>query len=102
MDDYEKAFQKFVAEGGDHAALAAELAKDYAVYNLRMVEALKMFRQVRARCVEETDVNDKPISAVKADILADADPAAHIYEVARVKVNNIEMMVKCLSFQNDN
>ena len=100
-EDYEKEFQKFIAGEATAADTMNKMAREFPSYNLRMVEALHAFRLAREEIIK-TEENGKPISAVKADVLADATPQAHAYEVARVHVTNIEMIVKALSFQNEN
>ncbi len=100
-EDYEKEFQKFLAGESTAENTMNMMARDFPSYNLRMMEALHVFRQVK-KAMLETEENGKPISAAKADILADATPEAHAFEVARAHVTNIEMIVKALSFQNEN
>ena len=78
-----------------------QLATLYPTYNLKMIDALNEFRKVKQQCSEEKDENGKTLSAAKADVLADATPEAHAYEVARAHVQNIEMMVEALSFHAD-
>jgi hypothetical protein len=73
-----------------------ELAALYSVYNLKMVDALREFRRVRKESADMVDDNNKPISAVKADIFADALPQAHEYELARAHVSNITIMLDSL------
>jgi len=75
-----------------------ELARMFSTYNLKMVEALREFRRVRKECADMTDDNNKPISAVKADVFADSLPQAHEYELARAHVNNIDMVMRSLSY----
>lgn len=72
-----------------------ELAALYATYNIEMVDALRAFRLVRKGMIESVDESTgKQVSAVKADVLADATDEAHAYEVARAHVNNIEMLIR--------
>lgn len=73
-----------------------ELARMYATYNLKMVDALREFRRVRQSFAVDVDENGKPLSAVKADIYADATPEAHTYEIARAHVNNIDHYIDSL------
>ena len=96
MEDYQKVFQKFVLDGEDREHVVLLMARDYAIYNLKMVEALRAFRSVKASVIEQTDANDKPISAVKADVIADATPEAANYEIARAHVNNIDHYIDSL------
>jgi len=74
------------------------LAALYTTYNLKMVEALKAFREVRKSMIESVDeATGKVMSAVKADVLADATPEAATYELSRAHVNNIEIIIKVLT-----
>lgn len=86
---------------GDVQSQLFQLAHLFPKYNLAMVDALAKFRAVKKGCIE-IEENGKTISAVKADVLADASKEAADYELARAHVINIEMIVKCLSFQNEN
>ena len=101
--DYQKEFSKLIAGEVTISSFALSIAAFYQDYNLKMVAALRAFREVRKVYSGQVDeATGKPISAVKADVLADATEEAHSYELARAHVNNIEMMMKALSFQNAN
>lgn len=72
------------------------LAHYFAVYNLRLVDALRARREAHKSCEEQADSNGKPISSAKAQVMADATPEAHDYETAKAHVLNIEQMINAL------
>ena len=93
--DYQK------VEGGISERLS-KLGLFYVDYNMKMVQALIALRAVRKSIIESKDENDKPVSAVKADVLADATPEATAFAVAQTHVDNINMMIRTLSYPHEN
>lgn len=109
MEQYQKEYNLFIRPETNtpgHVQTSLDglikyLSGQYAEFNLKMVAALREFRRIKSEIIDQTDANDKPISAVKADVIADATNEAAAYELARAHVNNIDMMMKALSYHAD-
>lgn len=96
-DQFMQTFKKTQVSGEEVGELIMRLGHYYARFNIRMVQALNEFSGVQAVYMNGTDeATGKPMTASKAEVLADATPEAYAYEMARVHVQNIEQMLNAL------
>mgnify|MGYP001605456183 FL=1 len=103
MEQYQKDFKAFLANfkatpvsGVEAGEFAIKLADYYSDQNLRTIEELRKFNMVKKVCSEQMDSNDKPISIAKAELLADATPEAHSFEIARAHLGNLDQMISAV------
>lgn len=96
-DSFMQTFKKTQVSGEEVGELIMRLGNYYARSNIQMVQALKEFSGVKAVFMNAVDeATSKPMTASKAEVLADATPEAYRYELARVHVQNIEQMLNAL------
>lgn len=98
--DYKKEYAEFIAKfnlgpvsGFEVGELISRMANYYSDYNLMMIEALRVFSNVRREFEGQSDANGKPISSSKAEVLADATDEANKFRIARAHVQNIEQII---------
>lgn len=101
--DYEKEFKEFISSFQDHPVsgfeageLIVRMANYYSDYNLAMVEAIRGLSNVRKDFETSTDAGGKILSSTKAEVFADATQEAHVYQVARAHVQNLEQIINSL------
>ena len=101
--DYQSEYRAFIksfdtqpVSGAEAGELVVKLALYYSEANLEMVDAMKQFNIVKKNCSEELDGNNKQVSVAKAEIMADATPQAHAFEMARAKVSNLDQMISAI------
>ena len=74
--------------------LVARLAGFYPNYNAEMAKAERSFALISRDEILQTDeATGKAVSAVKADKIAGATSDAFAYKLARVHVQNLEMLI---------
>ena len=96
-DEFMQTFKKTEVSGEEVGELIMRLGHYYTVYNIRTVQALREFSGVKAVYMNGTDeATGKPMTASKAEVLADATPEAHKYEMARAHLQNIEQCLNAL------
>lgn len=96
-DLFQQNFKKTQVSGEEVGELVMRMAHYYMTYNVRMVQALKRFSEVKAAYLNGTDpATSKPMTSSKAEALADATPEAYAYELARVHLQNIEQGINAL------
>jgi len=75
--------------------LVARLAGFYPNYNSSMARAERSYALISRDEVLKTDeATGKPISATKAQSIADASTEATAYKMARMHVQNLEMLIQ--------
>lgn len=102
--DYKIEFEKFQNEfkltqvsGEEIGVIIMHMAGYFAVYNLKMGDALKAFSKVKANFQSQIDdATGKSMTNSKAEVLADATAEADTYEIARIHVNNIQEYINAL------
>lgn len=90
MEPYLKDFKEYMQGKISTPDMDLKLADYYSFYVTSMFDALVSFRTKRQECMEMKDENSKPISAIKADVLADASAEGMRYEKARSHVQILE------------
>mgnify|MGYP001559979096 CR=1 FL=1 len=96
-DLFQQTFKKTEVSGEEVGELVMRMAHYYMTYNVRMVQALKRFSEVKAAYLNGTDpATLKPMTSSKAEALADATQEAFAYEQARVHLQNIEQGINAL------
>ncbi len=103
MEPYQKIYKEFFASfnkqpvsGAEAGELVVKLADYYSEYNLKLIEAMRKFNQIKKACSEQTDGNDKMVSVAKAEMMADATPEAAAFELARAHVQNLDQMISAV------
>jgi len=102
MEPYEQLYSEFMRNYATNAAtgeqvgeLIAKLAGYYPNYNMAMCKAERAFSLVfRDEILSTDESTGKPISATKAETIADASDEATAFKRARVHVQNLEMLIQ--------
>lgn len=99
MIEYEKFqsnFKKTEVSGEEVGELIMRMAGYFARYNVRLSNALRAYTIVCQGVYNMAGDAGKPITASKAEIVAEATPEAAAYELARIHVQNIEQYINSL------
>ena len=102
MEQYEILYSEFMknyalgATSGEQVGeLVAKLAGFYPNYNLAMAKAERIFALISRDEVLKTDeTTGKAISSAKAETVANASNEASAFKLARVHVQNLEMLIQ--------
>jgi len=102
MQDYEVLYANFMKDyvsgavtGEQVGELVAKLAGYYPNYNGAMVKAERAFAIVKKDEVLKTDeTTGKAVSSAKADTISDASEEATAFKVARMHVQNLEILIQ--------
>ena len=102
MQEYETLYSEFMksytlgATTSEHVGeLVARLAGFYPNYNMAMNKSERAFAIISRDEVMKTDeTTGKAISSAKAETIADASDEATAFKVARVHVQNLEMLIQ--------
>lgn len=96
-DSFMQTFKKTEVSGEEVGELIMRLGFYFARYNIKAVQTLKAFSAIKAVYMGGIDeATSKPMTASKAEVMADATPEAAQYEMARAHSENIEQMLNAL------
>jgi len=100
MTEYEKFMVDYrlsEVSGEEVGQLIMRLSGYYGRYNVQAGEKLKAYTRVKATIINKKDDDTgKPLSAAKADVLADATPEAEAYAESKIHLNNLESYINAL------
>lgn len=102
--DYQSVYNKFEetmkleeTKGDEVGLVIVRLAGFYAIYNSRLADVTHKYHAVKSSLLNESDPHTgKPMSAAKAEGMADASPEANAVRDAKAHVQNIEQMINAL------
>lgn len=95
--EFMEGFKAREVAGEEVGELIAKFGYYFAGYNIRMINALKTYSEIRAAYMSGLDeTTGKPMSAAKAETMSDATPEAAKYYLARAHVQNIEQCINAL------
>lgn len=96
-ENFMQTFKKTEVSGEECGELIMRMGHYYMRYNMRLVEAVRHFAAVKSVFLTGVDPDtQKPMSAAKADVLADATPEAATYQTAKAHLLNIEQGINAL------
>lgn len=97
--DFIKAYASGTTTGEQVGELIAKLAGFYPNYNGVLNKTERMFASVARKEVEKTDeITGKPVSATKAETIANDSAEAGAYKQARVHIENLEMLIQSAKY----
>jgi hypothetical protein len=102
MNDYEQLYSDFIKNyslgsttGEQVGELVARLAGYYPNYNAAMAKAERAYALTcRDEVLKTDETTGKAISATKAETIANASTDASAFKMARVHVQNLEMLIQ--------
>lgn len=102
MQEYEQLYSDFIKNyslgsttGEQVGELVARLASYYPNYNAAMAKAERGYALVcRDEVLKTDETTGKAISATKAETIANASNEASAFKMARVHVQNLEMLIQ--------
>lgn len=96
-DSFMQTFKKTQVSGEEVGELVMRLGHYFTTYNIKSIQALKEYSSVKAVYMNGVDpATGKPMTASKAEVLADATPEAYKYQMARAHLQNIEQCLNAL------
>ncbi|MFA5696386.1 MAG: hypothetical protein WC917_02970 [Bacilli bacterium] len=100
IEDYlafESNFKRTQVSPEEVGELIMHMTAYFIRYNVRLGEAIKRASIIKANLQNQSDpITGKSMSSSKAGILADATPEAHMYEMARIHVTNIQEIINSM------
>lgn len=94
---FEKEFRLTQVSGEEIGAFIMKMTGFFIRYNVRYGDAIRAFSAIKAGFQSQIDVaSGKTMSSAKAELLADATPEAHMYEMARIHVTNLEQIINSM------
>lgn len=84
--------------GGEEVGeVIMRLAAHFGRYNTQLANAARAYHEVKALIYDGADTQTgKPVTASKAEVLADARPEATVYREYKAHVTTIEQMINAL------
>jgi len=95
-EDFQKAFKLGETSPDQVGELILKMAGHFARYNLQYANKIRNISAVKANLINSNDENGKPMSASKAEILADATEEGAGYKLAQIHINNIQELINSL------
>ena len=96
MEIFMRNYKKSTTDGEDVGYVIAKLSQYFASSNLMLSNSETNYSMTLAKISEEVDEKNKPISAAKAKVMADATDEARIHGVDKMHLENIQQYINSL------